>query len=108
MQHENLVAATHAEMLTSRNLYYLVQSSQFSELYNEATQAERDTVIGHIEKRDVTGLHTWMAQQRHQRFDIMTVRELRKLAQLRRIPEYHLMGKFELIVELRLNEDENT
>lgn len=108
MQYEQLVSHAHTLMTDARRLHYLITTEPFPEMYESASSVEQRAVINRIEHQDYDGVKYWMAHQRQKDFDRMTVRDLRKVAQQRRIPDYHFMNREELIVELTNDSERRT
>lgn len=108
MQYNQLIAISHDALLATRNIYYLITTELFSELYAKATDHDRRMVVAYVEHRDIEAVRKWIMAQQHVIRDYggMTVRQLRKEAQNRHISDYHLMNKIELILELEDDDDE--
>lgn len=83
-----------------RNLEYAIQSSIFRELFVHSTQEEKKDLFQIINYGSSEDLQTWTVGVRQNHFSLMSVRELRKRAGLRKITDYHVLRKDELIYEL--------
>lgn len=86
-----------------RCLHRLITSQEFEELYDKATDVQREAVGTHIREENRSEVERWIALLRRttERLDDQPIRKLRTLASSLGIPGYHLLTKAELLFEIR-------
>ena len=102
MKYDDLVANAHTDLLKSRNILYIIETSEFQKAFDIATDQARAHVRHLLDLRDVEAIRQWVRTQLHKTksYEELTVKELRKIARMRGICDYNYMGKVELLVEL--------
>lgn len=94
---EELINLTHAQVLTVRNLQYLVSTDEFKDLYKTLTLRERSEVIHIILKSNLDALKAWIETKKPKPLEEYTVAELRVMVREMGVEQTHLMTKIELL-----------
>lgn len=94
---EELIDLTHAQVLTVRNLQYLVATEEFKDLYKTLTVRERSEVIHIILKSNLDALKAWIETKKPKPLEEHTVADLRVMVREMGVEQTHLMTKIELL-----------
>ena len=100
MLHNEVVQRTHQAMNRARTINALVRRKKFSVLFENATPAEQERVLYLCDNIDLEGVKLWIHKHSLVELDCLGVRELRQLAVLYKVPDYHILRKEVLIQEI--------
>ena len=97
----DVVSQAKANTLRCRRIEHIVGTEGFRALFEVASDYDKERLNGILESGSELQLREWMERVRKKDYNRMAVRELRKLAALRSVPDYHILRKDELVNELR-------
>ena len=94
-------ADVHSKILNLRSIEQQINTTRFHNLWEDSTDYQRQRVEQIIGIGDRGSLWIWI--RRHPSLDLgeMHVTELRRIAKLRRIPNYSRLSKIQLLTEIR-------
>lgn len=94
---KELIDLTHAQVLTIRNLQYLVATEEFKDFYTALNTHERGEVIHIILKGNLDALKAFMEKKKPKPLEEHTVADLRAMVREYGVEQSHLMNKLELL-----------
>lgn len=102
---EKLVRVVHARVLALRNIETLVSLRDFQQLYDGATEEQKQKAHQMIDDFNHDGLRKWYKFRRLEQLTMLGVRELRQLASQMCIPNYNHLTKPLLLSEISRKRD---
>lgn len=107
MELQDLHDQVSTRLNETRMLLRLIETDDFKKAFLKADERDRYKVTRQIDSLDIKGVRLWLRSQHYEQRDYsqMTVRELRKVAGVRKIPDYQWMDKFDLIINLEEDDE---
>jgi len=78
----------------------MIQHNEFPDIWNSASQNERDKLTDLMHERNLTGFRALVKTIKHKDLDDKPVRELISLCQRHRVPNYSRMQKEQMVSAL--------
>lgn len=103
----DLKQSVHARLLVARNLFTMVNNTEFLAAYELATNSQREYIKVLIDASDVVNLAKIKRQLLRPELESLTCRELRKLGQDYGIRGYNTLPKASLLSALKQKEVAN-
>lgn len=97
----------HNRLLALRNMFTLVSTERFSELYDEVSEANRVRIWKAIESNDANELGKLIRDLSKVSLETMTMRDLRKIGQDYGIRGYNVLPKSSLLSAIYVRERVN-